>query len=65
MGGEDALGLGIEVVGAVTQVVGEAEDSALVGDEDMASRSVNGDRLAAQVSQGGGVVHLADGEGFG
>lgn len=65
MGGEDALGFGIEVVGAVAQVVGKAEDGALMGDEDVASRAVNGDRFAAQVSQGGGVVHLTDGEGLG
>ena len=48
MGAEDTQGLGVEVVGPVAQVVGKAEDGALVGDEDIAARVVNGDALAAQ-----------------
>ena len=40
MGAEDALGLGVEVVGAVAQVVGEAEDGTLVGNEDVATGGV-------------------------
>ena len=40
MGAEDALGLGVEVVGAVAQVVGETEDGTLMSDEDIATRAV-------------------------
>ena len=62
MGGEDALGLGVEVVGAVAQVIGKAQDGSLMGDKDMASRPVNNDRLATQVAQCSRIVHLADRE---
>ena len=65
VGAEDALGLGVEVVGAVAQVVGETEDGTLMGDEDAATRAVNRDALATQVTQCGGIIHLADGESIG
>lgn len=50
MGAEDALRFVVEVVGAVAEVVGEAEDGAVVGNEDVATGSVKGDALAAQVA---------------
>ena len=62
VGAEDALRLGVEVIGTVAQVVGKAQDSALMGDEDVASWSVHGDALATQVAQGRRVIHLTDGE---
>ena len=62
VGAEDALGFGIKVVGAVAQVIGEAQDGAIVGDKDVAAGAINGDALAAQVAQGGGIIDLTDGE---
>jgi len=62
MGAEDALGLGIEIVGTVAQVVGETEDSSLMGDENVATRAVNCDALATQVTQCGEIIHIANGE---
>ena len=61
---EDALGFGIEVVGAVTQVVGKAKHDTLMGNEDIAARTVNSDALATQVAQGGGIIHMASREGL-
>ena len=62
MGAEDALGLGIEVVGTVAQVVGETEDGTMMSDENVATRAVNRDALATQVTQCGEIIHLANGE---
>ena len=62
VGAEDALGLGIEVVGSVSQVVGEAEDGAIVSDENVAARAIDGDGFAPQITQGGGVVDLTNGK---
>ena len=64
VGAEDALRLGVEVVGAVTQVVGKAKHGALMGNEDIAARTVNSDALATQVAQGGGIIHMASREGL-
>ena len=33
-----------------------------MGDKDIASGAINRDRLTAQVTQGGGIIHLTDGE---
>ena len=62
MGAEDALGLRVEVVGPVSQVVGETEDGAIVSDEDVAARAIDGDGFAPQVTQGGGVVDPTNGK---
>ena len=62
MGAEDALGLGINVVGPVAQVVGKTEDGTLVGDENIATWTIDHDALATQVTQGGGIIHLTCGK---
>ena len=64
MGAENALGLGIEIVGTVAQVVGETEDGTMMSDENVATRAVNCDALATQVTQCGEIIHLANGEGI-
>ena len=65
MGAEDALGLGVEVVGAVPQVIDKAQDGSLMGYEHMATRTVNSDALATQVAQGRRIIHLTDLESIG
>ena len=64
MGAEYALWFRVEVVGTVAQVVGKAQDGTLMGDKDIASGTINRDRLTAQVTQGRGIIHLTDGEGI-
>ena len=58
------MGLGIEVVGTVAQVVSESQDGTLMGNEDIATGTVNRDTLAAQIMQGCGIVHLTGREGI-
>ena len=52
MGGFDAPGLGVEVVGAVADVLGGTEGDATVGDGHDAARGVGGkdESLAPQIS---------------
>ena len=64
MGAEYALWFRVEVVGTVAQIIGKAQDGALMGDKDIASGTINSDRLTAQIAQGGGIIHLTDGEGI-
>ena len=64
VGAEDALRLGVEVVGTIAEVVGEAKDGAVVGNEDVATGGVKGDALTAKVAQGGRVIDLTGGEGI-
>ena len=62
MGAENAQGFRIEVVGAVTQIVGKTEDSALMGNKDITTGAVEDNALAAQVAQSRLIIHLTHGE---
>lgn len=62
MGGADAVGVGVEVVGAVSDVFCKAEGVALICQQDDAARksgqSVGAHGFAAQVGHGGVVVDV-------
>ena len=62
MGAENAQGFGIKVVGAVTQIVGKTEDSALVGNEDVTTGTIEDNALAAQVAQSCLIINLTHGK---
>ena len=60
MGGLDAPGLGVEVVGTVADVFHRTEGEAFVGDGDDATRGIGGQHegLATQVAKGIGVGEI-------
>ena len=62
MGAKNAQGFRIEVVGAITQIVGKTEDSALVGKEDVTTGTVEDNALAAQVAQSRLIIHFTHGK---
>ena len=57
MGGLDAAGLGVEVVGTIADVFGRAEGIALIGKGNDATRGIGREYkgLATQIAQGIGV----------
>ena len=60
---DDAQALGIEVVGAIAQIVDPTQRDIVIGHQHWATGGVDRDGLATQIGQCGGIIDTARGQG--